>query len=92
MPRKKPPKRQAYDTDLSDDQWALIDRMIPQAAPGGRPRKATKRELVDAILYSCVPVVAGVSCLMTCHRGRRSTTISAAGSERACGIGSTMRS
>jgi len=51
MARKKPPKRRAYDTDLSDGQWALIEPLIPQAEPGGRPRKASTRELVDAILY-----------------------------------------
>src|SRR4051812_28057662 len=51
MPRKKPPTRRAYDTDLSDGQWALIEPMIPVAEPGGRPRKAATRDLVDAILY-----------------------------------------
>ena len=51
MPRKKPPIRLAYATDLTDGQWALIEPMIPQAEPGGRPRKAARRELVDAILY-----------------------------------------
>ena len=51
MPKRKLPKRRAYDTDLSDGQWALIAPMIPQAEPGGRPRKAPTRELVNAILY-----------------------------------------
>ena len=51
MPRKKLPKRRTYDTDLSDAQWALIEPMIPQAEPGGRPRKAATRDLVDAIMY-----------------------------------------
>ena len=50
MPRKKPDRR-AYPTDLSDTQWALIAPLIPAAEPGGRPRKATSRELVNAILY-----------------------------------------
>jgi transposase len=50
MPRKKPDWR-AYPTDLSDPQWALIAPLIPEAAPGGRPRQATGRELVNAILY-----------------------------------------
>lgn len=51
MPRMKLPRRRVYDTDLSDGQWALIEPMIPLAAPGGRPRKAATRDLVDAILY-----------------------------------------
>jgi len=51
MPKRKPPARRRYDTDLTDGQWELIAPMIPDARAGGRPRKATSRELVDAILY-----------------------------------------
>jgi transposase len=43
--------RRAYLTDLTDSQWAVIAPMIPEAVPGGRPRKADKREIVQAILY-----------------------------------------
>jgi transposase len=43
--------RRAYATDLTDTQWALIAPLIPKAVPGGRPRKAPTRELVNAILY-----------------------------------------
>ena len=50
MARKKAGRR-AYATDLSDAQWALIAPLIPEAEPGGRPRKTTSRELVDAICY-----------------------------------------
>jgi putative transposase len=48
MARKK---RRAYATDLTDKQWGLIAPLIPEAAPGGRPRRASSRELVSAILY-----------------------------------------
>ena len=51
MPRKKPGRRRAYATDVTDTQWALIAPLIPEAKPGGRPRKAPTRELVNAILY-----------------------------------------
>ena len=50
MARKKPGRR-GYATDLTDGQWALIAPLIPDACPGGRPRKAPARELVNAILY-----------------------------------------
>src|SRR5215212_5999945 len=43
--------RRAYATDLTDAQWALIASLIPEAEPGGRPRKTPARELVNAILY-----------------------------------------
>lgn len=41
----------SYPTDLTDSQWAVLAPMIPDAEPGGRPRKADKREIVEAILY-----------------------------------------
>jgi transposase len=44
-------KRRAYATDLTGNQWALIAPLIPEAEPGGRPRKASSRALVNAILY-----------------------------------------
>ena len=45
------PCRAAYATDLTDAQWAAVAPMIPDARPGGRPRKADKREIIDAVLY-----------------------------------------
>jgi putative transposase len=51
MPKRKPRARRRYDTDLTDVQWELIAPMIPDARARGRPRKATSRELIDAILY-----------------------------------------
>jgi putative transposase len=41
----------AYDTDLTDEQWALIKRHIPRAQSGGRPRTTKMRRVVDAIMY-----------------------------------------
>lgn len=34
MPRKKPPARRRYDTDLTDGQWDLIAPLIPEAQVG----------------------------------------------------------
>lgn len=48
MPKRR---RQKYPTDLTNRQWSAIAPMIPDASPGGRPRKADKREIVEAILY-----------------------------------------
>lgn len=48
MPRRR---KRAYPTDLTNSQWAVVAPMIPDATPGGRPRKADKREIVEAILY-----------------------------------------
>ena len=51
MPKRKPPARRRYNTDLTDAQWDMIAPMISDARTGGRPRKATSRELVNAVLY-----------------------------------------
>jgi putative transposase len=43
--------RPRYPTDLSDRQWRLLEPAIPPPRPGGRPRSADVREVVNAILY-----------------------------------------
>jgi putative transposase len=44
-------KGKRYPSDLTDAQWALLEPWIPPARPGGRPRKTTMREVVNAIFY-----------------------------------------
>ena len=43
--------RKPYTSDLSGDQWALIEPLIPPARTGGRPRTTDMREVVNAVLY-----------------------------------------
>lgn len=43
--------RRSYDTDLSDDEWQILEPLIPNAKPGGRPRAHETRELLNAIFY-----------------------------------------
>jgi len=40
-----------YPSDTSDEQWALIEPLLPQVKTGGRPEKHPRRAVVDAILY-----------------------------------------
>ena len=42
--------RKAYPSDLSDEQWALIERLIPVNRVG-RPREVDMREVLNAIFY-----------------------------------------
>ena len=44
-------ERQAYASDLSDGQFAVIERFIPNPKPGGRPPKYDRREIVNGIMY-----------------------------------------
>ena len=43
--------RRAYDTDLTDAQWAILEPLLPPAPGGGRPRTTDLREVLNAILY-----------------------------------------
>lgn len=47
----KTANRAAYDSDLSDQEWAIIVAYIPKAKSGGRPRTTNIREVVNAIFY-----------------------------------------
>jgi putative transposase len=44
-------KRKAYPSDLTDEQWELMQIVIPEAKPGGRPRSVDMREVINALLY-----------------------------------------
>lgn len=43
--------REAYPTDLTDDEWRALEPLIPPAKPGGRPRSVEIREVVNAVRY-----------------------------------------
>ncbi len=43
--------RRPYDTDLSDEEWRILEPLVPEAMPGGRPRAHEARELLDAVFY-----------------------------------------
>lgn len=45
--------RMAYPTDLTDEQWVIVEPLIPapKTNRGGRPRTVCMREVVNTILY-----------------------------------------
>jgi len=44
-------RRARYPSDTSDEQWGLIEPLLPQVNTGGRPEKHPRRAIADAILY-----------------------------------------
>lgn len=40
-----------YESDLTDEQWAIIEPFIPTPKYGGRPRTTNTREVFNAIMY-----------------------------------------
>lgn len=43
--------RKGYPTDLTDDQWAILEPLIPAAKSGGRQRRVDMREVINTIGY-----------------------------------------
>lgn len=43
--------RRPYPTDLSDAEWELLDPLIPDPKPGGKPAVHERREIVNALAY-----------------------------------------
>src|SRR5512146_3265470 len=43
--------RKPYPSDVTDAQWAILEPMLPQADPEGRPLEIERREIVNAIFY-----------------------------------------
>ena len=46
-----------YPSDLTDDEWALIEPLIPRAKRGGNKRTVIVREVVNGLMY-----VLGTGC------------------------------
>jgi putative transposase len=48
-------ERKQYNSDISDNQWGLVQRFIPKSKAhhqkGGRPEKYSRREILNTILY-----------------------------------------
>jgi putative transposase len=43
--------RKPYPTDLTDEQWHVLQPLIPPAKHGGRPRAVDMREVVNTLFY-----------------------------------------
>jgi putative transposase len=43
--------RKVYPTDLTDEQWLILEALIPPERSGGRHRSVSLREVVNTILY-----------------------------------------
>jgi putative transposase len=39
-----------YPSDLTDEQFAILEPLLPPAKPGGRPREVNLHDIIDAIL------------------------------------------
>src|SRR5947209_15343518 len=44
-------RSQRYPSDLREQEWVILEALIPPAKPGGRPRSVDMRAVIDAIFY-----------------------------------------
>lgn len=42
---------QVYPTDLTDEQWGVLQPLLPKQSGPGKPAKIDKRHIVNAMLY-----------------------------------------
>jgi transposase len=40
-----------YPSDLTDEEWSLVEPLIPPAKRGGRKREVVVREVVNGVMY-----------------------------------------
>jgi transposase len=76
-----------YPSDLTDEEWELVEPLIAPGKPGGGKCSVIMREIVNGLMY-----VLSTGCQRTCRRRARSMTISICGPTTAHWIASIMRS
>ena len=43
--------RLRYPSDLTDEEWALVEPLLPPGKPGGGKRRVNLREVVNGVMY-----------------------------------------
>ena len=51
MPTSKPPQPTApgYPSDMTEEEWRVLEPLIPPAKAGGRPRGVDMRAVINGI-------------------------------------------
>jgi len=44
-------ERKTYPSDVTDEQWAILEPLLPPPFERGRPRKTDRRQVLNAIFY-----------------------------------------
>ena len=77
-----------YPSDLTDDEWALVEPLIPPAKRGGDKRTVIMREVVNGLMYILSTGCQWRAIPKTCRRVRPSMDISICGAGMARSIAS----
>ena len=49
-----------YPSDLTDEEWALVEPLVPPAKRGGRRREFNVREVLNGLLYVLIPTAINI--------------------------------
>lgn len=44
-------QQSAWPSDMTDEEWGILEPLIPAPQPGGRPATYTRRDILDAMFY-----------------------------------------
>ena len=58
--------RLRYPSNLTDEEWALVEPVIPPAKRGGNRRHVVVRDVVNGLMY-----ILSIPCLLACILARR---------------------
>ena len=79
-----------YPSDLTDEEWALIEPLIPPAMRGGGKRTVNMREVVNGLMYVLSTGCQWRAIPKTCHHAARCMAIWTFGTGMARWNASTM--
>ena len=80
-----------YPSDLTDQEWVLVEPLIPPAKRGGNKRTVDAREIVNGLMYILSTGCQWASLPKDLPRAVPSTTIFGAGTTMGRSIGCIMR-
>ena len=80
-----------YPSDLTDDEWALVEPLIPPAKRGGNKRHVDVREVMNGIMYVLSTGCQWRAIPKDLPPRARCTTISTCGATTARSIASITR-
>ena len=83
--------RLRYPSDLTDEEWALVEPLIAPAKRDGAKRTVDVREVVNGLMYILSTAANRAPSRRTCLRAPRSTIISICGAGMGRGIASKTR-
>ena len=56
-----------YASDLTDEEWEIVEPLVPMAKEGGRPRTVAIREVLNGMFYLLKTGCQQSNCILMTH-------------------------